>query len=290
MTYDQLVTLDSIVKQGSFKAAAEFLSKSQPSLSVAIKKLEEEFEIQLFSREQYRPKLTPCGEAFYKKAKVALEQFNELEVFAKELGMGAEAEINLSLDAICPLSKISNVLQSFFDPHISTSLNLSIDILEGLMEKVIQGKVDFAIGSYFEEHDDIEAIRIFCTTMVPVIASDFYNRYEGDLDDLKSFPQIIVQSSASNSNKKIVGAVSGMKQWFTSDMSMKEQLIANGLGWGRLPLHQVQSQLESGTLAEVKTIAGITRLDVPMYLLRSKKKVMGPNSKRLWNYLSEIKA
>lgn len=47
MTIDQLETLEMIVEKGSFKAAAEALHKTQPSLSVAIKKLEDEFDLKL---------------------------------------------------------------------------------------------------------------------------------------------------------------------------------------------------------------------------------------------------
>ena len=67
MTYDQILTLDFIVKYGSFKAAAKEMYKSQPSLSMAIKKLEDEFQFQILSRDNYRPQLTEEGKVFYKK-------------------------------------------------------------------------------------------------------------------------------------------------------------------------------------------------------------------------------
>ncbi|MBC7465978.1 MAG: LysR family transcriptional regulator [Bdellovibrio sp.] len=72
MTFDQLETLEMIVEKGSFKAAADHLHKTQPSLSVAIKKLEEEFDLKLFNRDQYRPKLTAEGIVFYNWAKQTL--------------------------------------------------------------------------------------------------------------------------------------------------------------------------------------------------------------------------
>ena len=42
MTLEQLKILSQIVKHGSLKAAATALHKTQPALSIAIKKLEEE--------------------------------------------------------------------------------------------------------------------------------------------------------------------------------------------------------------------------------------------------------
>lgn len=287
MTYDQLVTLDAIVKHGSFKAASEFLHKSQPSLSMAIKKLEEEFGINLFNREGYRPTLTEEGSAFYQKSLVTLEKFNELETFAKELSMGVEAEINISIDAVCSLKNFSNTFQAFLEPHITTTLNLNVDMLEVLQHKLVNQEIDFAIGALFEAHPEIEALPFMTTEMVPVIASSFYENTNGTLDELKRHPQVIVKSSATASKRKIFGAAKGMKQWFTTDMFMKEQLIINGLGWGRLPLHQVEEHIDNGKLSVVKGIQTIQSIPIQIFLLRNVNKIMGPNTKRLWKYLSK---
>ena len=285
MTYDQLLTLDAIVKHGSFKAASQFLHKTQPSLSMALKKLEEEFGIKLFNRDGYRPTLTEDGKAFHLKALHAIEKFNDLEVFAKEISQGVESEINLSIDAICPLNKISGIFESFLDPLVTTSLNLSVDILSELERKVLDKEVDFAIGHFIGNQSELEAIPILMSKMVPVIASSFYEKTDGSLDDLKNYPQIIVKSSDKASTRIIHGAAKGMKQWFTTDMSIKEQLILNGLGWGRLPLHQIQESIDSGKLKVIKDIPTINELDISISVIRNSKNIMGPNTKRLWDYL-----
>lgn len=286
MTYDQLLTLEAVVKEGSFKSASKVLYKTQPSLSAAIKKLEEEYQIQIFSRENYRPELTSTGRAFYEKAKPALETFKELEKYGKELSLGYETEISLSIDAICPIERISPVLEKFFSPQITTSLNVNIDILEGLLEKIVNHEVDFAIGSYINPHDEIEAVKLFPSTMVPVVSPRILEK-TSSLRDLKKFPQIIVKSSSKIASSKIVGSLSGAKRWFTTDMYMKERLILNGLGWGRLPLHQIQDKLEKGELVEVTGIKEVEKIDVPLYLLKSKTKTLGPNARKLWEYLLE---
>jgi DNA-binding transcriptional LysR family regulator len=288
MTYDQLVTLEAIIKHGSFKAASQHLFKSQPSLSMAIKKLEEEFGIKLFNRENYRPTLTDEGMAFYQKSLPALEKFNDLDLFGKELGHGIETEINISLDAICPLEEVSSIFKYFMEPHITTSLNLNVDMLDELHRKLIEQEIDFAIGVNLKPHPDIESVPILKTKMVPVIASEFYLRTSGSLEDLHNYPQIIVKSSPKADQRKIIGAVKGMKQWFTTDMSMKEKLILNGLGWGRLPLHQVKTDIEQGRLSIVKNIVNIDSFDIDISLLRNIKKIQGPNTKRLWNFLLKI--
>ena len=103
--------------------------------------------------------------------------------------------------------------------------------------------------------------------------------------NLKNYPQIIVKSSDKASTRIIHGAAKGMKQWFTTDMSIKEQLILNSLGWGRLPEHQILEHLNSGRLTIIKDIPTIKSRESELSLIRNTKKVMGPNTRRLWDYL-----
>lgn len=286
MTLDQLVTLISIEKYGSFKAAAENLHKTQPSLSMAIKKLEEEFDLTLFNRDGYRPKLTAAGAQFAEQSKKVLSEFTKLEKMAKEMSAGYESEIHICADAIFPVCHISPILKNFFEPHISTRLNLSTDVLEGVIQKVLNHSVDFALGPHLENDEEIEAIQILEAHIIPVIARSHYDNKDIDLDYIKTLPQVVVESSAPEYRGQVHGAVSD-QFWYTSDFSMKEQLIKSGLGWGRLPKHQVEHELKSSELIEIEGIKEIEARSVPMYLLRSKSKVFGPNTKNLWNFLKE---
>jgi DNA-binding transcriptional LysR family regulator len=287
MTYDQILTLDMIVKTGSFKAASQAMFKSQPSISQAIKKLEEEYQIKLFNRDQYRPQLTEAGKAFYFKAKESLESFQELETFAKELTKEQETEISLSLDAICPMKELSPFLNEFFQDHTSTSLNLNIDLLDGLQDKIINHQVDFAIGSLVTVNDEIDYAPLMELEMIPVISPNHCADTELVKNFHKKIPQIILTSSKRDHFPKIIGAHKSSKYWYTTDIYMKEQLIEHGLGWGRLPKHQVEEKIKNGKLMEIKKTANIERLKVSMYLLKSKTKVLGPTSKKLWAFISQ---
>lgn len=287
MTYDQLLTLDFIVRCGSFKSAAEAMYKSQPSLSMAIKKLEEEFQITLFNREGYRPVLTEEGRKFYKKAEYVINEFKSLETLGQELGAGLETEISICVDAIFPICHIKDVLQNFFEPHITTTLNLNIDVLEGVIRKIKNHEVDFALGPDLNLGNEIEAVKILSTQVVPVASRENYLKMKEDHNYIKQIPQIVVGSSDLESRGKIRGLLSN-QFWNTTDLSMKEQLIEAGLGWGRLPIHQIQDKLKLDRFVEISEIPGANTQNVDLFLLRSKSKIMGPNTKALWNYLKRL--
>lgn len=281
MTYDQILTLHEIIKHGSFKAASQAMHKSQPSLSMAIKKLEEEFSIKLFNRDQYRPVLTNQGREFYQKSLGLIDEFQKLETLAQEMGAGLESEIKICVDAIFPIQCLSEVLKHFFAPHLSVSLNLNTDVIDGVIANLFDHKVDLAFGPDFNLDDTIEKVPFINVQMLPIVGKK-YKDLES-LAQLKALPQIVVSSSKKDQNKNVSRGISS-QFWYTTDFSMKRQLIQSDLGWGHLPEHQIKHQLNTD-LFEVKNIETVSSFEVPMYLLRSKKKVMGPNTKRLWEYL-----
>ena len=63
MKLDQLRAFIAVVESGSFRAAAEAIHKTQPSVSAAVKALEEQYGIVLLDRDSYRPTLTAQGNA-----------------------------------------------------------------------------------------------------------------------------------------------------------------------------------------------------------------------------------
>lgn len=84
MTITQLEYFCSVCRCGSISGAAAELFVSHPTVSVAIKSLENEFSIQLFTRTGSRVTLTRDGAAFYKQAQAILKRCDEMYAdFAK---------------------------------------------------------------------------------------------------------------------------------------------------------------------------------------------------------------
>lgn len=76
--------LIQIDKYNSFSLAAEQIHISQPSLSIAIKKLEEQLDLKLIDRQYHKTELTADGKRVVELAKEAFDLFEQIENFAKE--------------------------------------------------------------------------------------------------------------------------------------------------------------------------------------------------------------
>ena len=282
MTLEQLLSFDAIVKQGSFKAAADFLHKSQPSISMAIKKLEDKYQIKLFSRDMYRPSLTNDGRLFYEKAKLLLREFIELDALALQMGQGIESEIRVSIDAISPVPLVLKFLKDFFSNHSSTKLMLKFEVLSGTLERLIDGDVNIAITPMPQIEHTFDSRLIATTKMVSVISTQLLKGQEIITDNfLRDYNQIILADSARRITKMSSGVMTGPKKLTVTDMGFKKELILQGMGWGGLPHGLIEEELKCGELTRVETSL-IKDHSIEIFIVRDASKPMGPVMKELW--------
>ena len=83
MTLTELKYIVAVSREKHFGRAAEACFVSQPTLSVAIKKLEEELEVKLFERSANEVTVTPLGEEIVRQAQSVLEQAANIKELAK---------------------------------------------------------------------------------------------------------------------------------------------------------------------------------------------------------------
>ncbi len=83
MTLTELRYIVAVARERHFGRAAEACFVSQPTLSVAIKKLEEELDLKIFERGGSEVSVTPLGEEIVRQAQSVLDQANAIKEIAK---------------------------------------------------------------------------------------------------------------------------------------------------------------------------------------------------------------
>jgi LysR family transcriptional regulator, hydrogen peroxide-inducible genes activator len=83
MTLTELKYIVAVARERHFGRAAEACFVSQPTLSVAVKKLEEELDVKLFERGASEVSVTPLGEQIVRQAQQVIEQAAALKEIAK---------------------------------------------------------------------------------------------------------------------------------------------------------------------------------------------------------------
>ncbi len=83
MTLTELRYIVAVGRERHFGRAAEACFVSQPTLSVAIKKLEEELDVKLFERGSNEVSVTPLGDEIVRQAQTVLEQAAGIKEIAR---------------------------------------------------------------------------------------------------------------------------------------------------------------------------------------------------------------
>ena len=272
MTYDQLEMLEAVIKMGNYKAAAEHLHKSQPSLSVGIKKLEEEFGIKLFDRSGYRSQLTEQGKVFYHWARETLDSFRNLSVIGNEMGKHhLEPTLAVVIDPLIEFEYIQSIFETCLGPKSPTELKLRSEILGKCQELVLSEEAQFGIGMVTKSHSEIESFPFKRIEMIPVALKRVAESY-------KNFPQIIV------TGPDFGGELSKGPQCHVSDHGMKAKLIVNGFGWGRLARHEIEGEFKTKKLVSIMD-APVTPFSMDLCVMRKKTRPLGPVAKKIWTGL-----
>jgi DNA-binding transcriptional LysR family regulator len=145
--------------------ASERLGISQPSLSVAIKRLEELIGTPLFSRHQHGVVLTQAGKQLQAHAKQLLQNWECVK--SKALASQHEAEGSFSLG--CHSTMVNHIVSKFLpdllEKNSKLELQLKYDIPRNITEKVINFSLDIGIAANPLRHSDL-IIQKLCDDVV----------------------------------------------------------------------------------------------------------------------------
>ncbi|MES0371843.1 MAG: substrate-binding domain-containing protein, partial [Mariprofundaceae bacterium] len=158
------------------------------------------------------------------------------------------------------------------------------------MERLNDDDADIAITESFDPHSDYEDITLTRIELVTVLSpsSPLASRASQLTDrDFEGSVQILVRDTSRHSEKRTAGVVEGVRHWVVNDFMMKKRIIASGLGWGRMPRHMVEDEINSGELLMLSG-DGLAPIETDVKAVRKKNRPMGPVTSELWKQLQQI--
>ena len=145
MTLTELKYIIAVARERHFGRAAESCFISQPSLSVAVRKLEEELGVHIFERRSQEVSLTPVGENIVEQAQKVLEEVRRIE----ELAIQGKDPLcgPLRLGAIFTISPylMPGLVHKMLHLAPKMPLILSENYTANLLEQLRSGEIDVAI-------------------------------------------------------------------------------------------------------------------------------------------------
>lgn len=141
MNLNQLSYFNAVCVHQSISKAADQLHISQPSLSAAIRELENEFGVTLFTRHYRGVRLTEEGQTLYALSKDLLSRAEQTTAVMKDIGRGRKT-LRLGVPPMIGSLILPKIYRDF------PQENISLEITEGgyhdLVRKLLDKEVDLA--------------------------------------------------------------------------------------------------------------------------------------------------
>lgn len=284
--FDALRVFVAVVEYGGFNAAAQALFKSQPAITAAVKKLEEQLNFILFDRRQYRPLLTDEGEKLYQRAQSLVGHWKNISQFATQLQAQEESDITIAIDVFFPLSSLRMLLGEWITRFPNTQFHFLSESLGGACERLLRNQADLIISENLISNRAVEVIPLRSELLVAVASPEFIDSFSKQLDDLDTLSecmQVILRDSSQSDFS--FGVIEHGRHWTVRDVIAKKDIILAGLGWGRLPLYLITQELADGRLQRLQGNHFDERL-ITMGAIRLQKPTYGPIAGILWEDLN----
>lgn len=258
LTLDQMRVFATVAETGSFRAAAVRLSRVQSAISHAIANLEAELGVAVFDRTGHRPVLTAEGRALLEDVRAILLHVDRLKGRARGFNDGVEIALSLVADPLFPMTRLTEALREMHTRFASVRVTLSIESLGAPLTAVKAGGADLAISVGDEFRDpEIELEAVGAVAMLAVAAADhpLAGRAEAvTVADMAGHLQIVISDPTTWSEGSDYGVLSP-ETWRVQSQAAKHDLIAAGVGWGRLPHWLIEADLAAGRLVRLNAPA-----------------------------------
>ncbi len=161
MTLNELRYILAVNQEKHFRKAAEKCFVSQPTLSVAVKKLEEELGVCLFERHKHEILTTPIGQKVIELSEEILKLSKNIKELAKEYQGDLSAELKIgAIYTIAPYL-FPKLIPNFHALAPNVPLIIEENYTHILAEKLKTGELDIAILSLPFDEPNIETFSLY---------------------------------------------------------------------------------------------------------------------------------
>ncbi len=145
MTLTELRYIVAVARERHFGRAAEACHVSQPTLSVAIKKLEEELDLKLFERGSSEVSVTALGDAIVRQAQIVIEQAAAIKEIARRGKDPLAGPLKLGIIYTIGPYLLPDLVRHAIEMSPQMPLMLQENFTARLLEMLRTGELDCAI-------------------------------------------------------------------------------------------------------------------------------------------------
>lgn len=260
MIDQKLRTLLVLAREKNYSRTAEILELTQPAVTQQIKRLEEQYNIQIFDKIGRQLKLTMEGEVLVDNARklLALETTLNKEMFSEKTG---HQKLDIGITLTAGNYFIPEILDVFKVKYPHTRFNFHTDVATNIYERLKYRELDFAIIDGTPPVDEFKYHLLTNDELIIIGPRDhpLSRSKKVTIDDLKK-EKFILRHETANTRKIFENFLT---EHFDSianfdvileidNTALIKQLIINGHGLSVMSRAICEVNLRIGTISEIK--------------------------------------
>ena len=285
---EQLRALIAVAETGSFSAAARQLDRAQSVVSYTIANLEALLGVALFERGKRKPELTAAGRAILADARRLDLLMGQLNAKAAGLQRGLEGEVSVAVDVMFPSPRLVEALQAFALAFPTVALNLTMEALGGVLKLVLDGDCAIGISGPNQNWPHVIEARTIGSVELVLVAAPIHPLAQAPqpvrISDAREHTQLVLTDRSRLTLGQTFGVYSN-RAWKLGDLGAKHRLLLAGLGWGSMPRHLVEADLDAGRLVRI-TLTDRGSVSYNISLIHRTDAATGPACQWLSHYLA----
>jgi DNA-binding transcriptional LysR family regulator len=204
----QLEMFVAAVEEGSVHGAAERVCRTQPAVSMALKKLEQEIGSPLFDRAcRIGIQLTPAGELLYSYAFRLLALRNEAHAALEALSKLQQGHLRIGSNESISSFLLPKLTHAFYEQYPNIKIETRCANSDQLISELKERKIDLALLGYAPESGEFEKQAIMQDELV-LIASPQHRLVQAQCLHIRDLgdESIIIESGSSSLRERVVKA------------------------------------------------------------------------------------
>ncbi|MCZ0811795.1 MAG: LysR family transcriptional regulator [Pseudomonadota bacterium] len=156
VTITQLRAFVVVSREGSFTRAAEALAMSQPSVTTAIRQLEDILGMKLFDRSTKVLRLTKASKAFLPSVERIIEDLDTTLSQLHAVAEGTHGSVSVAVLPSVATNILPRTIQSFSLAYPNIRLSLYDDNSSGVRDRVLSGEVDLGVAGRTKHINELQ--------------------------------------------------------------------------------------------------------------------------------------
>jgi len=162
----------NLAREGNFTRAAKQLGIAQPALTIAVQKLEQEFDLKLINRSEKKAHLTADGKVFYQSALKLLAQAKQMKQEVAGLTQGTQGKIKIGVSSMMGSYFFPRILTAFKQSYPQITIHLVDQGTATLENMLLNGELDLALLRHDVEHEQLRYKALLEEEVVAALAKN----------------------------------------------------------------------------------------------------------------------